>query len=86
MTLSELYRTFFVIEKTPKVHIFTNADALRHWILHDKDADPVFTIKSHYRIDSFLYDYWCNAEVLKFYAVKRDVIAILVKEGAEHDT
>jgi hypothetical protein len=86
MTLSEICRTFFVIAKTPKVHIFTNADALRHWILHDTDADPVFTIKSYYRVDSFLYKHWCEAEVLKFYAVKRDVIAILVKEGATHDT
>lgn len=94
MTLSEFWDKFYsrpTISESSTLYVFDDEDSADHWI-EDRyfngcyhDDTLLFTIHSNLRMRYFMETKWCNAEVLYFYAVEPDVIAVVIKSDGEGD-
>lgn len=89
MKLEEFYSKFYTVpngKDHTKVYVFDSTDSADSWIRRKyygagiNDHELIMILESDYEISFFVKSEWCEAEIVRFFAVEQDVIVVVVKK------
>lgn len=86
MTLQNFCNMHYTKNGFGTVDVFRSLEAAQNYSEGAEDIFPELTICSDYQMRFVLHSRWYNAEVLHFYAMAKDHIAVVVRMKKEGRT